>query len=83
VLGGEVETLLSNLILQLEREVTPHPALEGRLRDRHHHPVADPSERWDVYQIKKFAQHLDASQKAQVVKSFGGALSGCSARMCR
>jgi hypothetical protein len=39
-------------------------------------PSPEHPDRWDVYQIKKFAQNLSANQKGQVEKSFGRALVG-------
>lgn len=68
--GEEVETLLSNLMYNRhERAQRVRPA-QGDFGIDILLPVSDGPEQWDVYQVKKFASNLDASQKGQIEKSF-------------
>jgi hypothetical protein len=68
--GDEVETVLSNLLYNAhEQAVRIRPAQGDYGIDVIVPAAADP-EKWDVYQVKKFALNLDASQKRQIEASF-------------
>ena len=68
--GDEVETVLSNLLYNSdERAVRVRPSQGDYGIDVIVPAAADP-QKWDVYQIKKFAQKLDTNQKGQIEKSF-------------
>jgi hypothetical protein len=74
--GDEVETLLANLIYNRDgRAIRIRPAQGDYGIDIVIPTRADP-EKWDVYQVKKFAQNLTADQKSQIVTSFGRVLLG-------
>ncbi len=74
--GDEVESLLANLIYNYDgRAIRIRPSQGDYGIDIVIPTTADP-EKWDVYQVKKFAQNLTAGQKSQIVKSFGRVLLG-------
>lgn len=74
--GGQVETLLANLIYNLDgRSLRIRPSQGDYGIDVIRPSEADPA-RWDIYQIKKFAQNLTAGQKGQIIKSFASAMIG-------
>jgi hypothetical protein len=74
--GGEVETLLSNLIYNWNGKSLRIRPSKGDYGIDVTIPAPAKPDQWDVYQIKKFAQNLTANQKGQVEKSFGRALVG-------
>lgn len=78
--GGEVETLLSNLIDNWSGKSLRIRPSKGDYGIDVIIPSSEDPNRWDVYQIKKFAQNLSANQKGQVEKSFGRALIRISRR---
>jgi hypothetical protein len=68
--GDEVETILSNLLYNRDgRMLRIRPDQGDYGIDVVVPSEADPK-KWDVYQIKKFAQNLNANQKSQINKSF-------------
>ena len=74
--GDEVETLLANLIYNHDgRAIRIRPS-QGDYGIDIIIPAAAKPEKWDVYQVKKFAQNLTSGQKAQIVESFGRVLVG-------
>jgi hypothetical protein len=74
--GSEVESLLANLIYNYDgRAIRIRPSQGDYGIDILIPTTADP-EKWDVYQVKKFAQNLTADQKSQIVTSFGRVLLG-------
>ena len=74
--GGQVETLMSNLIYNWSsRSLRVRPSQGDFGIDIILPTEADPS-RWDVYQVKKFAQNLTAGQKTQIITSFARVLIG-------
>jgi hypothetical protein len=74
--GDEVETLLANLIYNHDSRAVRIRPSQGDYGIDIILPSAANPEKWDVYQVKKFAQNLTSGQKAQIVKSFGRALVG-------
>lgn len=74
--GGEVETLLSNLIYNFSGQSLRIRPSRGDYGIDVIIPAPSDPQMWDVHQIKKFADNLSASQKSQVEKSFGRALVG-------
>ena len=75
--GDEVETLLANLIYNHDgRAIRIRPSQGDYGIDIIIIPAAANPEKWDVYQVKKFARNLTSGQKAQIVESFGRVLVG-------
>jgi hypothetical protein len=74
--GDQVEILLANLIYNHDGRAHRIRASQGDYGIDIIIPAATDSQKWDVYQVKKFAQNLTAGQKKQIVKSFGRALVG-------
>jgi hypothetical protein len=74
--GDEVETLLANLIYNHDGRAIRIRPFQGDYGIDIIIPAASNPEKWDVYQVKKFAQNLTSGQKAQIVKSFGRVLVG-------
>jgi hypothetical protein len=74
--GDEVETQLANLIYNDDgRAIRIRPS-QGDYGIDIIIPTAANPEKWDVYQVKKFARNLTSGQKAQIVESFGRVLVG-------
>ena len=73
--GDQVETLLANLIYNHEGRALRVRPSQGDYGLDIIIPAANP-EKWDVYQVKKFATNLTASQKGQIEKSFRSVLVG-------
>jgi hypothetical protein len=74
--GGEVETVLANLIYnKYGRAVRVRPA-KGDFGIDVIVPATAAPEPWDIYQIKKFATNLSDNQKGQIEKSFARLLIG-------
>lgn len=74
--GDEVETLLANLIYNHDgRAVRIRPS-QGDYGIDIVIPAAADATKWDVYQVKKYAQNLTPGQKTKIVESFGRALVG-------
>lgn len=74
--GGQVETVLSNLIYNLDgRSIRIRPS-QGDFGIDVIRPAEGDPNRWDVYQIKKFANNLEPGQKRQIIDSFARALVG-------
>jgi hypothetical protein len=68
--GDEVETLLANLFYNRNGRFLRIRPPQGDFGIDLLLPVEHDPHRWDVYQIKKFAQNLDANQKSQIEASF-------------
>jgi hypothetical protein len=74
--GDDVEAVLSNLLYNVyERALRVRPS-QGDYGIDVLVPTDERPEKWDVYQIKKFAQNLTANQKSQIEDSFGRVLVG-------
>ncbi|MCO1593831.1 hypothetical protein M8C17_01475 [Micromonospora sp. RHAY321] len=68
--GDEVETVLSNLMYNRDERTLRIRPSQGDFGIDLIVPANTDATRWDVYQVKKFAQNLDSSQKRQIEKSF-------------
>jgi hypothetical protein len=69
--GDEVETLLANLIYNHDGRAIRISPSQGDNGIDIIIPAASNPEKWDVYQVKKFAQNLTSGQKGpdcQVVR---------------
>lgn len=77
VIGGDqVETLMSNLIYNWsEQSIRIRPSQGDYGIDIIIPAIADPK-KWDVYQVKKFAQNLTNGQKTQIIDSCARVLVG-------
>jgi hypothetical protein len=68
--GDEAETVLSNLLYNSDERALRIRPSQGDYGIDVIVPAAADRRKWDVYQIKKFAQNLSANQKGQIEKSF-------------
>lgn len=81
--GAEVETVVSILVFNKHPRATRIRPSQGDFGIDVLVPCAGDGPDVDVYQIKKFATNLDASQKRQVEDSFQRALVGLARRGIR
>lgn len=74
--GEEVETVISNLMYNWNSRSQRIRPTQGDYGIDVLIPAGEATNSWDVYQIKKYATNLDASQKDKVVGSFARMLIG-------
>lgn len=74
--GNEIEAVLANLLYNKHgRAIRVRPG-QGDFGIDIIVPATENAEPWDVYQVKKYAANLNASQKAKIVGSFSRMLIG-------
>jgi len=74
--GNEIEAVLANLLYNKHgRAIRVRPG-QGDFGIDIIVPATENVEPWDVYQVKKYAANLNASQKAKIVESFSRMLIG-------
>ncbi len=74
--GNEVEAVIASLLYnECGRAVRVRPG-QGDFGIDIIIPATQDSERWDVYQVKKYAANLSSSQRAKIIESFSRLLIG-------
>lgn len=74
--GGEVETVLANLLYNWNRRAQRIRPTQGDFGIDVIIPSTEAADPWDVYQVKKYAASLTASQRSKVVESLARLLIG-------
>lgn len=74
--GGEVETVLANLLYNWNGRAQRIRPTQGDFGIDVIIPATDGAEPWDVYQIKKYATNLTSGQKSKIVESFARMIIG-------
>lgn len=74
--GGEVETVLANLLYNKNDRAQRIRPTQGDFGIDVIIPPVETAEPWDVYQIKKYATNLTPGQKSKIVESFARMLIG-------